>query len=77
MIRVKLLSETEYRKMRKDQLCKEYCEEDFYDLLRDRGDFADGDSSLLLRTLHGEEAVAGKWYKRRTPRGAPCLPALS
>lgn len=77
MIRVRLLSETEYRKMRKDQLIKEYCEEDFYDLLRGKGDFADGDSNLLLRTLHGEEAVAGKWYRRRTSRGTPCLPALS
>lgn len=77
MIRVRLLSEAEYRKMRMDRLCKEYCAEDFYDLLREKVEFSDDDSSLLLRTLHGEEAVTGKWYRRRTSRGMPCLPALS
>ena len=77
MIRVRLVSEPEYEKMRQERTCKEYCVDDFYDLLREKGDFTDGDSSLLLRTLHGEDAVTGKWYRRTTPPGAPCLPALS
>ena len=77
MIRVRLVSEPEYEKMRQERTCKEYCVDDFYDLLREKGDFTDGDSSLLLRTLHGEDAVEGKWYRRTTPQGAPCLPALS
>lgn len=78
MIRVKLLSEPEYRKMwRTEPGCREYNESQFYDLLRKKGDFTDAESLTLLRHLHGEEAVAGKWYRRTTAGGKPCIPAIS
>ena len=53
MIRVKLLSEPDYRAL----LCKPgafraYEERQFYDLLREKGDFTDAESLALLRHLH-------------------------
>lgn len=77
MIRVKLLSEPEYSQMRKDGTCREYHEVDFYKLLQEQGDFSDEASCHLLRTLHGDAAVEGKWYRCITPEGKPCLPAIS
>ena len=77
MIRVRLLSEPEYREMWQESRCREYDERHFYDLLREKGDFTDEASRSLLRHLHGEAAVTGKWYARTTPEGTACLPALS
>ena len=55
----------------------DYCESQFYDLLRRKGEFTDAESLTLLRHLHGEEAVTEKWYRRTTAAGMPCLPAIS
>ena len=77
MIRVKLLSEPEYHQMLQNGACREYSEGDFYELLREQGDFTDEASGQLLRTLHGNAAVEEKWYRRTTPEGMPCLPAIS
>jgi len=78
MIRVKLLSEPEYRALQKAQaVCSDYDASQFYDLLRSKGEFTDAESLTLLRHLHGEEAAAGKWYRRTTADGTPCLPAIS
>lgn len=78
MIRVRLLSEPEYRAMwQTDPGFREYNESQFYDLLREKGDFTDQESLALLRHLHGEQAVAEKWYRRTTSEGRPCIPAIS
>lgn len=77
MMRVRLLSEPEYRQMLREGTCREYRESNFYTLMREKGDFTDEASCRLLRTLHGDAAVEGKWYSRTTPEGKPCLPALS
>ena len=78
MIRVRLLSEQDYLKLwQEEQRYRDYDESQFYDLLREKGDFTDEESLTLLRHLHGEAAVAGKWYCRTTPEGKPCLPAIS
>ena len=78
MIRVKLLSEPDYRTLLWTQgAFRAYEERQFYDLLREKGDFTDAESLALLRHLHGEEAVAGKWYRRTTAAGTPCIPAIS
>lgn len=76
MIRVKLLDEKEYRAL-KNIGGRNYDPSDFFELLRQKGDFTDPESCALLCTLHGEEAVRGKWYRRTTPEGKPCLPAVS
>jgi len=78
MIRVKLLSEPEYRALVRERTAySEYHESQFYHLLREKGDFTDAESLAILRHLHGEEAVTGKWYRRTTAEGAPCIPAIS
>ena len=77
MIRVKLLSEREYSQMLQERTCREYQTDSFYDLLRQKETFDDEDSCRLIRTLHGDNAVEGKWYRRTTPEGKPCLPAIS
>ena len=77
MMRVRLLSEPEYRQMLREGTCREYRESNFYTLLREKGNFTDEASCSLLRTLHGDAAVEGKWYRRTTPEGKPCLPAIS
>ena len=77
MMRVRLLSEPEYRQMLGKGTCREYREIHFYTLLREKGDFSDEASRRLLRILHGDAALEGKWYSRTTPEGKPCLPALS
>lgn len=75
MMRVRLLSEPELCQM--GQKCADYCPSQYFDLLREKGDFNDPDSLLLLKTLHGDEAVEGKWYRRENRAGEPCLPAIS
>ena len=70
MIRVRLVSEPEYEKMRQDGICREYCVDDFYDLLREKRDFTDGDSSLLLRLLRG---VAGLGQGLSLQSGLPAV----
>lgn len=78
MIRVRLLSEREHRQLwRSDMGYRDYEESQFYDLLREKGDFTDAESLALLRHLHGDEAVTGKWYHRTTTDGKACLPAIS
>lgn len=78
MIRVRLLTEPEYRKLwRTNPRFRDYNERQFYDLLREKRDFADAESLALLRHLHGEEAAAEKWYRRTTSDGKPCIPAIS
>jgi len=78
MIRVRLLTEPEYQTLCRDpRRYRDYSENQFYDLLREKGDFTDMESLFLLRHLHGEEAVTGKWYRRTTADGSPCLPAIS
>lgn len=77
MMRVRLLSEPEFRQMLQEGTCREYRDSNFYTLLREKGDFTDEASCCLLRALHGDDAVEGKWYSRTTPEGKPCLPAIS
>lgn len=78
MIRVRLLTEPEYRKLwQTGPDFREYDESRFYDLLREKGDFTDKESLALLRHLHGEQAVQEKWYSRTTADGRPCIPAIS
>ena len=78
MIRVKLLTEKAYKAMNAVRCrCREYDESHFYELLRQKVDFTDQESLALLRHLHGEAAVAGKWYRRTTADGKPCIPAIS
>ena len=79
MIRVRLLSDTDTNGTNRWEGGETvpYEESLFYDLLREKGDFADAESLALLRHLHGEDAVTGKWYRRTTPEGRPCLPAIS
>ncbi|MBR5488741.1 MAG: hypothetical protein IKV72_03480, partial [Firmicutes bacterium] len=78
MIRVRLLTEPEYRTLwRTEPGFREYKERHFYDLLREKGDFTDAESLALLRHLHGEQAVQEKWYRRTTADGKPCIPAIS
>lgn len=78
MIRVRLLTEPEYRALLREKPdYRDYTESRFYDLLREKGDFTDAESLALIRHLHGEEAVTGKWYCRTTADGKPCIPAIS
>lgn len=76
MIRVRLVSEPEYRRMLKEGICAVYGERQFARLLDQGRDFSDEASRALLRTLHGE-AMADKCCRRVTRAGKPCLPALS
>ena len=78
MIRVRLLTEPEYRALLREKPgYRDYSESQFYHLLREKGDFTDVESLSLLCHLHGEEAVTGKWYRRTTADGKPCIPAIS
>lgn len=77
MIRVRMVTEPEYRDMREQ--VRVYSEVDFYDLLLKGGEraFQDPASQALIRGLHGTRAVEEKWCSKRTPEGKLCLPALS
>lgn len=76
MIRVRLVSEPEYRRMLKEGTCAVYGERQFVRLLDQGRDFSDEASRALLRELHGD-TMADKCCRRVTQAGKPCLPALS
>ena len=78
MMRVRLLSEQDFIKLcREEKRYMDYDERQFCELLREKGDFTDEESLTLLRHLHGEACVTGKWYRTVTADGRPCIPAIS